>query len=84
MIKISIRGEIKEFDEKKIYFKKLKLVEPEFYTTITYSYYVGQNVFENDVFAPPLDYPIAENLVDSILLKYPNIPIYEEMEVFLG
>lgn len=83
MIKINIGGNnIMEFDPARTYFKKFSLVDPDYLTPISYVYYIGQYTLSRDVYEQPEEFRISEVIFQRIFKDYPNIPIYNESEVF--
>lgn len=83
MGKIKVRiseNEVKEFDTNNMYFRKIKLVEPEFYTQIMATYFIGEFKKEK-IYGDLEEYRIDEAIVYSIQRDFPSIKVIEEVRI---
>lgn len=86
MIKVKVStGPVIEFDEKKMYFKKVRTVEHEYLTELAYSFYVGQSK-ENDerIYGELEEYLIDEATIHAIKRDFPDIRMFEETQTYMG
>ncbi len=84
MIKVKVSdGSVIEFDEKKLYFKRVRTIDSEFYTELAYSFFIGE-IKENaeKIYGEKEEYLIDEAVVHAIKKDYPQIKIFEETQVF--
>lgn len=73
---------IKEFDEQKIYFRKIINIEPEYNTKISHYFLVGEVLLsEEKIYGDVDEYIIDEPIVYAIKNDYPDIKIIEEFQV---
>lgn len=80
-IKVKINENlIKEYNVEDMYFRKIKFVEPEFYTQIMVTYCIGEFKGEK-IYGDLEEYQIDEVIVCNILRDFPNIKIIEEIKI---
>lgn len=86
MIKVKVTtGPVVEFNEEKMYFKKVRTVEHEFLTELSYNFYIGQSKENSEkIYGELEEYLIDEATVHAIKRDYPNIKIFEETQVYMG
>ncbi|MGL6066828.1 MAG: hypothetical protein ACRC0R_07090 [Cetobacterium sp.] len=85
MFKVRIGNEVKEFDENKVYFKRIKTVEEEFFTEISYCYMIGKIIDNKEkIYGDLEEFLVDEAVIKAIKKDYPKIETYEETQVFHG